>query len=546
MKSKIINGDCIEEMKKMPENSVDSIITDPPYDLTTTTRPRPDQSEEGSYGKQVPFSRQQSRGGFMGKDWDGTEIAFKKETWQEALRVLKPGGYLLSFGGARTYHRMACAIEDAGFEIRDMVEWIYGSGFPKSLNIGKAVDELQGNEREDLGLHLQPGKAGKTHTRDGGAFRENIHITKGNSPYEGYGTALKPAHEPICMARKPLSEKTVAKNVLKWGTGGINIDGCRVEYNGEKPNLGGRPKHTRGEGYGFKAQGEQAEANTKGRFPANLILDGSDEVVALFPNTKSSGGQFKKNDYEEKGVATNFRRGDFIGRNDSGSAARFFYCAKASKAERNAGTNDYLIINICVENMERDTLPRRDISESIVKWLTELYGKQLMEKYQMDISSTIKTETNKTIISIILNSKIPWNIKEYTLDAIRTQMASGGSLVVNAENTNEWKQIIIEGLTEYLLGVKLVVSKTQLKISVSENNFHSTVKPVKLMEYLCTLTKTPNGGIVLDPFMGSGTTGIACINTGRDFIGIEQDKEYCKIAGARLEHAMAKQKEKLL
>ena len=348
------------------------------------------------------------------------------------------------------------------------------------------------------------------------------------------------------MARKPLSEKTVAKNVLKWGTGGINIDGCRVEYNGEKPNLGGRPKHTRGEGYGFKAQGEQAEANTKGRFPANLILDGSDEVVALFPNTKSSGGQFKKNDYEEKGVATNFRRGDFIGRNDSGSAARFFYCAKASKAERNAGTNDYLIINICVENMERDTLPRRDISESIVKWLTELYGKQLMEKYQMDISSTIKTETNKTIISIILNSKIPWNIKEYTLDAIRTQMASGGSLVVNAENTNEWKQIIIEGLTEYLLGVKLVVSKTQLKISVSENNFHSTVKPVKLMEYLCTLTKTPNGGIVLDPFMGSGTTGIACINTGRDFIGIEQDKEYCKIARARLEHAMAKQKEKLL
>jgi len=174
----LINGDCLEELKKLKENSVDAVVTDPPYEL-----------------------------GFMCKAWDSTGIAYRKDLWREVLRVLKPGGHLLSFGGSRTYHRMACAIEDAGFEIRDQIMWVYGSGFPKSLNIGKAVTKTMGDE---------DGKV-----------------------WEGYGTALKPAHEPIVLARKPLSEKTVAENCLKWGVGGLAIDECRVGTETIRINGGG-------------------------------------------------------------------------------------------------------------------------------------------------------------------------------------------------------------------------------------------------------------------------------------------------------------------
>ena len=204
--NQVLHGDCLEVLKTLKENSVDSIVTDPPYEL-----------------------------GFMGKAWDNTGIANNKEMWAECLRVLKPGGYLLSFGGTRTYHRMASAIEDAGFEVRDMVEWVYGSGFPKSLNIGKAVDKLQGNEREVVGeKDINAIKAlQKFKEQDGRTIKTDfsnidIGITKGTSEWEGWGTALKPAHEPICMARKPLAEKTVAENCLKYGTGGINIDESRV------------------------------------------------------------------------------------------------------------------------------------------------------------------------------------------------------------------------------------------------------------------------------------------------------------------------------
>ena len=208
---KLLNGDCIVEMKQLIDEGVqvDSIVTDPPYEL-----------------------------GFMGKSWDSTGIAFQKETWELALQLLKPGGHLLAFGGSRTYHRMAVAIEDAGFEIRDQIMWLYGSGFPKSLNIGKAVDKLQGNEREDLGYVEPFGRENRKARQAKGTgtvpfsgeegIESKNHLTKGTSPYEGWGTALKPAHEPVVMARKPISEKTVAENVLKHGTGGINIDECRI------------------------------------------------------------------------------------------------------------------------------------------------------------------------------------------------------------------------------------------------------------------------------------------------------------------------------
>ena len=181
----ILQGDCLEVMKQLPDNSIDSIVTDPPYEL-----------------------------GFMGKKWDSTGIAYNVELWKEALRVLKHGGHLLSFGGSRTYHRMASAIEDAGFEIRDQIMWVYGSGIPKSLNIGKAIDRLQGNKREVIGENpnYRP-VSGKKGYLGHSNFRQTKGMsitTAGNSEWEGWGTALKPAHEPICMARKPLSEKTVA------------------------------------------------------------------------------------------------------------------------------------------------------------------------------------------------------------------------------------------------------------------------------------------------------------------------------------------------
>ena len=256
----IINGNNIEELKKFDDNYFDSIVTDPPYEI-----------------------------GFMGKSWDASGIANNPEMWSECLRVLKPGGYLLSFSATRTYHRMAVAIEDSGFEIRDMIEWVYGSGFPKSLNIGKAVDKLQGNEREDLGIE-DPNTKGRYKGIGGfdGVEKNNANekrdrnLTKGTSEFEGKGTALKPAHEPICMARKPLAEKTVAENVLKYGTGGINIDESRVGTN-EKLSVKAHDIPNGQFHYSFGAT--DWEVNKLGRFPANLIHDNSEEVRECFPET---------------------------------------------------------------------------------------------------------------------------------------------------------------------------------------------------------------------------------------------------------------------
>jgi predicted RNA methylase len=358
---RLFEGDCLSVLKGLPDNSVDSIVTDPPYGLS-----------------------------FMGKKWDYDVPSVK--IWRECLRVLKSGGHLLSFAGSRTYHRMAVNIEDAGFEIRDQIMWVYGSGFPKSHNISKAIDKAAGAEREVT--------------------------TPKAKQWDGWGTALKPAHEPIVVARKPLIG-TIVENVLEYGTGGLNIDGCRVEY-GTGGSIASNPLLRKEKGHSHKqgtdenssniknkSEEGQFEANEKGRFPANFIHDGSDEVVSLFPNSKGGG-----NNYEVGDVGFCFSVGERSkrpmahGYNDGGSADRFFYCAKANKAERNAGL---------------------------------------------------------------------------------------------------------------------------------ENNIHPTVKPVALMKYLCRLVTPPNG-IVLDPFMGSGTTGIAAKVEGFDFIGIEMDAEYLEIAEARIGH----------
>lgn len=332
----VINMDCIAGMRCFGENTFDSIVTDPPYELTSA---RP--------GGRSPATEGKVMRGFMGMQWDGSGIAFNPEMWAEALRVLKPGGHLLAFSGSRTYHRMACAIEDAGFEIRDQIMWVYGSGFPKSLDVSKAIDKAAGAEREIVGRAVY----GDGHTQKsavsigfGGSDPDADlrFLTAPASPaarqWQGWGTALKPAHEPICVARKPLVG-TVAANVLAHGTGAINVEGCRV------PGTVTSNPLSRGAG-NISTNGHKGQDGTgldrvsdAGRWPANLIHDGSDEVLAVFPQTGvSSGGGRANGDKFGGGYAPPDL--DTVGYGDKGSAARFFYCAKASKADREAGLDD--------------------------------------------------------------------------------------------------------------------------------------------------------------------------------------------------------------
>ena len=273
--------------------------------------------------------------------------------WQEALRVLKPGGHLLSFGGSRTYHRMACAIEDAGFEIRDQIMWVYGSGFPKSLNVGKAIDKAAGVERERVPFSggIAPGSfnygGGQSVTVKDGTRYADAPATPEAKQWEGWGTALKPAHEPIVVARKPL-DGTVANNVLAYGTGAMNIDGCRVETDDGYEKQWDKPIRTNiGAPSGsFISTGEQhtisiAQNKPSGRWPANFIHDGSDEVLELFPNAKGGTWNTTKGarHFNNDGNPTEYK----TSKQDisSGSAARFFYCAKANKKERNAGLEGF-------------------------------------------------------------------------------------------------------------------------------------------------------------------------------------------------------------
>tara|TARA_X000000368_G_scaffold418486_1_gene418368 strand:+ start:1704 stop:3128 length:1425 start_codon:yes stop_codon:yes gene_type:complete len=462
------NGDCIKEMQKLIDDGVqvDSVVTDPPYEL-----------------------------GFMGRSWDSTGIAFQKETWELAYKLLKPGGHLLAFSASRNYHRMAVAIEDVGFEIRDQMMWLYGSGFPKSMNVGKAFDKKLGNERVKTGVM-------KTHSNKGmidseertaigaGSFGQVVseEVTIGNSEWEGWGTALKPAHEPIVMARKPLSEKSIVDNVLKHGTGAINIDECRVEGNDAKypdtnpdfKDIGKQSKEAIGidklsfgqtenakrkkvvrkprnesgvwtdGNSGMKAEGTQyADADPKGRFPSNVMHDGSDVVQDIFPNTKSSPVGFKgvgwKHSGNTKDEMTDLQYQNSF--NDEGSAARYFYCPKVSKSERNKG-----------------------------------------------------------------------------LDNFKIEKTKGGGGTSN----NTWYEDDVNAASGKF-GSEKAPSK----------NIHPTVKPQQLMQYLCRMV-TPKGGIVLDMFMGSGSTGMAAKDEGFDFIGIEKEKEYFKIAEARIESVEVK------
>lgn len=419
----LYSGDNRDVLKQLPDNSIDSICTDPPYALVSI------QKRFGKPGSK-PAKDVYARGaaGFMGKTWDTGEVAFSDVFWAECLRVLKPGGHVVAFSGTRTYHRMAVAIEDAGFEIRDRIRFDqsfdtkFGPLF-ESLN-----DEQRGALLELLNDYGDGGSELAWAYGSGFPKSHNQH-----DEWEGWGTALKPAWEPIALARKPL-DGTVAENLAKWGVGALNIDGCRVETD-ENLNGGAYAKTSvKGSGSSYTlGVTDRVYSQPPGRWPANIVHDGSDEVVGLFPERDGATSNSRSG---VSGIAAAGlgARPVTPGRGDSGSAARFFYCAKASRKDRDEG----------LEHM-----PKR-----------------------------------------------------------------AGGMVSNTSGQH---------ITRRDEGYK----------PEPRANTHPTVKPTALMQWLCRLV-TPPGGVILDPFMGSGSTGKAALLEGFKFIGIEKEDEYMPIAEARI------------
>ena len=323
-------ADCLAAMPEMPADSFDSLVTDPPYGL-----------------------------GFMGKDWDHgvPGVAF----WQAALRVAKPGAHLLAFGGDRTHHRLMVAIEDAGWEIRTCVYWAFGSGFPKSLDVSKAIDKAAGAERETLSTRYRTThKNGTVLGWSGGDDTGECKTTAAARQWDGWGTALKPAVEIIVVARKPLSEPTVAANVLKWGTGGLNVDGCRIGTESTMVTRRQTGAMMGPNGIYGKSEGVKDTGSESGRFPSTLLLDGSEQVEGMFPQTASGarkgGDPYKSGRFHGQKGALGLKAGGSC-EGDSGSAARFFkscpddnaedqqarrliYCAKAGKQDRDEGCEE--------------------------------------------------------------------------------------------------------------------------------------------------------------------------------------------------------------
>ena len=416
---KLYCGESLEVLKIFPDNYVETIITDPPYGLS-----------------------------FMGKKWD-YEVP-SVELWKECLRVLKPGGTALIFTGSRTQHRMACNVEDAGFILKDCIMWLYGSGFPKSLNIGKAIDKLQGNEREFVEKNPNDREVRENNLSDyglqGGVGKGNI--TKGTSEWEGWGTALKPAYEPILVAMKQ-NDGSYAENALKWGVSGLNIDGSRIGTGEDKIKGGCINRKEKPDSAAKHALGNQEvkdKCYSQGRFPANIILDEeAGRLLDLQSGELKSGSMKKPYKYTNNGYSLGAPAGETkqIHESNTGGASRFFYCAKASKAERNRGCGG---------------LEEKNIAYQV---------------YRENVDGT------KSFVSCY---------------------PDGSPRPMNKPKNN-----------------------------------HPTVKPLKLIEYLCNLTKTPTGGTVLDLFAGSGTTGIACEKLGRKWILIEKEKEYCEISAKRIE-----------
>ena len=415
MTYQLLVGNNLDILPTLPDNSIDSIVTDPPYEL-----------------------------GFMGKKWDSSGIAYSVELWEQCLRVLKPGGHLLAFSGSRTYHRMVVAIEDAGFEVRDMISWISNKTFPKSQNIAKAIDKQAGVRGHASKGFLVAGDYNNRQLKGPDTnYQDQALVTSEAKQWEGWGTGLKPTVEPIVMARKPV-EGTIANNVLKYGTGGLNIDGSRIAHD-DSVNLYTMQRQQANNPirFGGANPGDVISMyKPEGRWPANVILDsdtaelldeqsGTLKSGAMKSGTKAQDLQTNSmGAWTDRTLTTEFKASE-------GGASRFFYVAKASKRDRNEGLDDLPLGEIYPQN---NSLERKDIN------------------------------------------------------------ATKSSRVAN---------------------------------------FHPTVKPTALMEYLVKLVTPPNG-TVLDPFTGSGSTGKAAILQGFNFIGIEMTEEYVPIIEGRLKHAEAK------
>lgn len=416
MNFNLFNGDCLDFLKTLPDNSVDSIVTDPPYGLSNQSQ---DDIVKCLTAWLADEAYTHGNNGFMGNKWDS--FVPSPTIWKECLRVLKHGGYIACFAGSRTQDLMGMSLRLAGFELKETIMWVYASGFPKGLNIAKGIDVAKGE--------LLSGN----NSMSGGNYTRLTHElqTDEAKQWEGWNTQLKPAYESIILARKPL-DGTVVNNVLKHGVGGLNIDACRVgiEIVKTREKKKGESFTSVGNGSGFNGCGEETRI---GRYPANLIHDGSEEATGGMPWSKSGSGQ--KNQFNNKNTACSFSKSMksikkyFNG--SEGSDSRYFYCAKASKADRDEGLDGF----------------------------------------------ELKRNSNYNSI----------------------QRASEKSYY---------------------------------------SNFHPTVKPTALMQYVTKLI-TPLNGTVLDPFMGSGSTGKACMLEGFNFTGIELNPEYITIAEARIKHAQS-------
>lgn len=600
-KIRILEGDCRLVMATLPEHSVDAIVCDPPYDLTTNS------GGPSAKGQNTPQGRVQagaSRGGFMGMKWDATGVAFDVETWKQALRVLKPGGYLLAFGGTRTYHRMVVAIEDAGFEVRDQLAWVYGSGFPKSMDMAKAIDKALGvkgtfgaPKSEAHAGWIERGRMRGDEGQDGWqrpwmtdesaidhAARQYLPASDEGKQWQGWGTALKPSWEPICMARKP-HRGTIAANVMAHGTGALNIDGCRVE--GEST-----ARHTlkvmsskgaAGGAFGnqlheFAVRDERLSTGSDlGRWPANLIHDGSDEVLAAFPE---AGGQAAPVKGSEPSAKTSNTCGEFAGRapfdrrDGGGSAARFFKscqqesteCLTLSPADAAASSSSLQsalaasvasaaaiwpsLAGVLDESCPAPSTPVT-ASECEALCAVAITAITTIASGYSPESRREKRSPCGSLVSVVATRE-QTGITTITANLSRSDgSAAIATCCITPTNVDRGDQGSANGRLHYTAKASahdrhdgLDHPGHQFKqgrmphdaadvIREGRGNHHPTVKPTDLMRYLCRLV-TPPGGTVLDIFAGSGSTLKAAELEGFDAIGIELEPVYIEIARRRI------------
>lgn len=446
---KLYHGSMLDMLEKIEPNSVDAIITDPPYELN-----------------------------FMNKGWDNSGIAFQKETWQKCYEVLKPGGHLLAFGGSRTFHRIACAIEDAGFEIRDTIMWLYGSGFPKSMNIGLAIDKRNGVDNRTGNIRTD-GKAtlGDIYEwANGRPDTKEYEERKAQNEWEGWGTCLKPAYEPILVCRKPV-EDSIVDNVIKYGVGGLNIDECRVEntnadsYDLEKRGIS-KAKGSDNDGHFLdKLHNQDAKHGVvdNGRFPANVILtyDETDyeEVCGGMPYTKGNGSEpnYEKSNSENRvymeGKNTTWHKSG-AHFDDEGSAARYFYCAKATKFDRDEGLNEFKTLEIS------DGCKRSNAETSNKFGSGERFGK--------NIHPTVKPVSLIRYLVRLISPK-----GATILDCFNGSESTGKAVMLeNKEFKKDYKYIGIELTDEYL-----PISKARIEYIINNEFDFEKNEETKISDY---------------------------------------------------------------